>query len=559
MSETWKELVSDKKARQKASIPSSWIIEPEDLPSPDVLNVTTIPEASGLLTPREVEITSTPVDVLVKNLATSQWSSVDVTTAFGKRAIIAHQLTNCLTEIFIERALVRAAELDAHLKSTGTPVGPLHGLPISLKDQVNIKGIESTIGAINHRYASWVGKHAESNAVLADALEALGAVFFVKTNVPQTLMWAETFNLVFGRTVNPKNRSLTSGGSSGGEGALIGVGSDIGGSIRIPSAFCGTYGLRPSYKRIPYAGCTNSLEGQDSLPSVLGPLANSIEGLKLFFRSVLSTCPWLRDPLALRLGWDEEAYRLVEHGGGKNLCFAILWNDAVSVPHPPIIRGLEMAKEALLSAGHKVIDWKPLNHRAILNTAAFIYTAAAAEDFAVVSVESGEPRITSMAPGRETTERFDLLGSVHTSPPTAHELFQTHKHKRDLREAYLAHWLATQNETGTGRPVDAIIAPVAPFTAAPHGKVLTASYTVVWNTLDYPAVVIPVSKVDPVLDAKRPAHEFLSDLDKSVYELYDGPETFKDAPVAIQVVGRTQEDEAVLAMAEIIDRALKSV
>ena len=90
---------------------------------------------------------------------------------------------NCLTEIFVERALARAAELDDALKKTGKVIGPLHGLPISLKDQLCIKGLETTMG-----YVSWIGNYAEKNAVLVDILEACGAVPFVRTNVPQTLM-----------------------------------------------------------------------------------------------------------------------------------------------------------------------------------------------------------------------------------------------------------------------------------------------------------------------------------------------------------------------------------
>lgn len=83
----------------------------------------------------------------------------------------------------MERALARAAQLDDALKKTGKVVGPLHGLPISLKDQICIKGLETTMG-----YVSWIGKYAEKNAVLVDILEECGAVPFVRTNVPQTLM-----------------------------------------------------------------------------------------------------------------------------------------------------------------------------------------------------------------------------------------------------------------------------------------------------------------------------------------------------------------------------------
>ncbi|KAF9241349.1 amidase signature domain-containing protein, partial [Melanogaster broomeanus] len=116
---------------------------------------------------------------------------------------------NCLTEIFVERALARATELDEALKKTGKVVGPLHGLPISLKDQLCIKGLETTMG-----YISLDRNYAEKNAVLVDILEECGAVPFVRTNLPpnadgSAICWPETFNNIFGRTTNPYNRSLT--------------------------------------------------------------------------------------------------------------------------------------------------------------------------------------------------------------------------------------------------------------------------------------------------------------------------------------------------------------
>ena len=94
----------------------------------------------------------------------------------------------------MERALARAAELDDALKKTGKVVGPLHGLPISLKDQLCIKGLETTMG-----YVSWIGKYAEKNAVLVDILEECGAVPFVRTNVPQTLMVRRSSELRWSR------------------------------------------------------------------------------------------------------------------------------------------------------------------------------------------------------------------------------------------------------------------------------------------------------------------------------------------------------------------------
>ncbi len=142
-------------------------------------------------------------------------------------------------------ALARAKELDEYLQKNGKPVGPLHGLPISLKDQCRIKvseasyhrrsllinkGLETSMG-----YVSWIGKYDKENSVLVDMLLKAGAVFYVKTSVPQSLMVCETVNNIIGRTVNPRNKNWSCGGSSGGEGAMvgfrggiIGVGTDIG-------------------------------------------------------------------------------------------------------------------------------------------------------------------------------------------------------------------------------------------------------------------------------------------------------------------------------------------
>ncbi|KAF8264302.1 general amidase [Lactarius quietus] len=532
MPTTWQELVAEKKARQAACIPKEWLIVP---PSDDILDVTDIPAKCGLLSARDLEITEvSSVTILLSKIATGAWTSVEVTTAFCKRAVIAHQVTNCLTEIFIDRALERAAWLDEQLKSTGKVVGPLHGLPISLKDQIAIEGLETTMG-----YVSWIGRVAERDAVLTEILIECGAVLYVRTNVPQTLMWPECYNLVFGRTVNPVNRSLTSGGSSGGEGALLrmrgsilGVGSDVGGSIRIPAAMNGIYGLRPSYHRIPYEGSANSLEGQDSLPSVLGPLSTDIGAIKLFMQVVIGQKPWLKDPLSMRKHWDRDEYQLVEHGGGKKLAFGILWNDGLVVPHPPIIRALEMTRDALIAAGHDVLDWKPYKHAELSDVTMGIWAAAGHEDALAVTSQIGEPILKSMED--TTTTGATYIGSKGIS---AFELFKIQKKRAMLRKEHLDHWQNTRMSTSTGRPVDAIISPVAPFPPPPHGQYKSVAYTLIWNVLDYPACVFPVTKVDSVLDQPKPAHEFLSEADQKTYELYDSPGTFENAAISLQLVG----------------------
>ncbi|KIJ68407.1 hypothetical protein HYDPIDRAFT_173143 [Hydnomerulius pinastri MD-312] len=554
---SWFDLAADKKQRQQKAIPPEWLITP---PPETTLDVTRFPESPecGLLTPQEIEITNTDVDVLLKKLASSEWSAVAVVTAFYKRAIISHQLVNCLTEIFVERALARATELDETLKRTGKVVGPLHGLPISLKDQLCMKGLETTMG-----YVSWIGKYADKNAVLVDILEDCGAIPFVRTNVPQTLMWPETFNYIFGRTTNPYNRTLTSGGSSGGEGALValkgsplGVGSDIGGSVRIPSALCGVYGLRPSYGRVPYGGALNSLEGQDSVLSVFGPLTSSISGLKAFMEAVIKAKPWLRDPLAVHKSWDEDEYQLKDRDDGKNLCFAIMWDDGVCVPHPPITRALQKVKAALETAGHKVVNWEPIKHRQLGDVTRDIWNAGSAEDFMITTSATGEPIISTMLP--ESGQVIEAAFRPKKGGLTAYQLWQVQKLKRDLRTEYLEHWNKTASETGTTRPVDAIICPAAPYAAPPHGINRYTNYTTVWNALDYTASIFPVTTVDPSLDMKGVRASFVDEFDRSIWNMYN-PDVFKGAPICLQLVGRTLEEEAVIAMTEIVGAALKGV
>lgn len=119
--------------------------------------------------------------------------------------ILTINKTNCALEFFPDLALARAKELDDHLHKTGKTVGPLHGLPISLKDQFRVKGLETCMG-----YVAWIGKYDTSNSVLVDLLLKAGAVFYVKTSVPQSLMVCETVNNVIGRTVNPRTSILVS-------------------------------------------------------------------------------------------------------------------------------------------------------------------------------------------------------------------------------------------------------------------------------------------------------------------------------------------------------------
>jgi amidase len=264
------------------------------------------------------------------------------------------------------------AELLDENYAQSKPLGPLYGLPVSLKDQFHVKNAETTMG-----YIGWIGtfqgkkkelKHQNFESELVRELRQLGAILYVKTAVPHTLMCGETVNNIIGYTENPRNRYLSAGGSSGGEGALIGAhgsvvgfGTDIGGSIRIPAAFNGLYGLRPSAGRFPYEGMANSMDGQNSVLSVVGPLGSTVGALRLVTKGLLSMEPWVYDPLVVEMPWRAEQEVLP-----KKMVFGVLRHDGVVSVTPPIRRALDMAVEAVKRLGHEV--WSPVLMEKVLLT-----------------------------------------------------------------------------------------------------------------------------------------------------------------------------------------------
>jgi amidase len=269
---------------------------------------------------------------------------------------------HCLHEIFFEVALKDAEALDSYYAEHKKPIGPLHGLPVSLKDQFHVRGVETTMG-----YVGWIGtfqghkgdpRSFTYESEMVRELRELGAVLYVKTSVPHTLMAGETVNNIIGYTQNSANRLISSGGSSGGEGSLIGCkgspvgfGTDIGGSIRIPAAFNGIYGIRPSTGRLPYEGMANSMDGQNSVLSVVGPLGSSVGALRLVTKALLQTKPWLHDPLVHEIPWREEQEKLP-----KKLAFGVIKHDGAVGCSPPVRRAVDTIVEKLEKAGHGVGD-----------------------------------------------------------------------------------------------------------------------------------------------------------------------------------------------------------
>jgi hypothetical protein len=230
------------------------------------------------------------------NPASGSWSAVDLAAAvqqgklsavgtllsFARRAFRAHTDYNCITETMLAAAYAQTVEIDA-LPAARRRAMSLCGVPVSLKDTLFYEGVDATNGL-----AALVGQPATEHALIVRLMMQAGAVPFVKSNIPQTLMSFECVNPLHGRSVNPYNKQYTCGGSSGGEGVLLatqssalGIGTDIGGSIRIPSHFCGIFGLKPTARRFSSYGFRKSpaAAGQQNILACGGPMGRSVDDL----------------------------------------------------------------------------------------------------------------------------------------------------------------------------------------------------------------------------------------------------------------------------------------
>ncbi|KAF2474037.1 amidase, partial [Lindgomyces ingoldianus] len=521
----WQEVAQEAQAHRESTVASLSYPLPE-LPSPLPSNVLCIP--SDLLDPSIITITNLLPEQLLESLLTNKLTATAVTNAFLQRAALCQSLVNCLTELLPCRALARAKELDHYYQQHGHPIGPLHGLPVSVKEHIGMSGLRYTTG-----YVSFWNKTAKEDAHVLQILSRAGAVFHCRTTIPQTMMHLETDSNLFGVTVNPYNSAVTAGGSSGGEGALIalrgsclGIGSDVGGSIRSPAANCGVYGLKPTAFRIPTDGWGYMMAGADTVDSVLGPLSTSLAGLAIFMKTVIDSSPWLAEPALIPIPW-----RPYTIPSDRPLRIGILSHDAVVRPHPPITRALSLLASRLQSAGIQTVDFQPhLHDEAWAIISSLYFTDGGADDSESID-SSGEPW--------RPLSTWILKQNPCVKNLSVGELTYWLEERETYRKEYAKHW----NQMS----VDAILCPVGPSVAPKHNTAKYWPYTSQWNILDYPAAVFPVCKVDKDVDVAPGHFKAMSGLDKENWKLYDA-EMFHGLPVSLQLVGRRFEDEKVLGI-----------
>ncbi|KAL2801887.1 amidase signature domain-containing protein [Aspergillus granulosus] len=524
-------LVAAKLRERDSMIPADWVL-PEHIlrhvqeRSRAALDLFT---ETSLLTKREVLITEGyDAQALSTRIARSEFTAVEVCLAFCKRAAIAQQLTNCATEIFIDKALERAKFLDDYLRMKQEPYGPFHGVPISVKDCYNVEGQATTIG-----FVSFLGKpKAVKNSPIVDILRDNGALIYCKTNVPQTMMTMDTVNNVFGRTLNACNPHRTAGGSSGGEGALVrlrgsllGVGTDIGGSIRVPSLCNGVYGFKPTADRIPHGEWVSGMRpGMPGLVSSAGPLASSPTDLTFFCKSVIQCEPWKRDTTALAIPWRDVSRK-------ERLRIGLFKGDSRYPLTPPVIRALESAALTLEEAGHEVIELANIpSLEDGLQIAARYFLLDNKQTLTEHISAGGEQPIKALAYASPVA----IVGSDEriSNNPTIDDVFDCNAARSDYHNKMVAVW--------NRHDLDVVICPGGRAPAPPHDEHGVPVYTVVWNLVNFPASIIPFLRVDKSIDSS-------DDYDASAAH---------NLPIAVQIVGRTCQDEETLMATEVISEAL---
>uniref|UniRef100_A0A5F7ZRQ9 Fatty acid amide hydrolase n=1 Tax=Macaca mulatta TaxID=9544 RepID=A0A5F7ZRQ9_MACMU len=252
-----------------------------------------------------------PLAELAQQLRTEELSLESVLCSYLEQALKVHQEVNYLMDFLGECK----EELQALKKLKTSDRGLLYGVPMSLKDTYDCMGHDSTC-----LLAQFPEKPATKDGVIVKVLKAQGAIPFVQTNIPQTLLSFECSNPIYGQTLNPLNLKKTCGGSSGGEGALMAergsildMGTDTGDSICISASFCGVYGLWTTGFHLSYTGIASAIKGRKLVTTVAVPMAWDVESLALCLRTLLSEDMYRLDPTVPRMPFREEDPRTSQH------------------------------------------------------------------------------------------------------------------------------------------------------------------------------------------------------------------------------------------------------
>lgn len=523
-------------------------------------NMEQLTESSQMETNFVKKITDLDIGKLLEQLQKGQLTALEVLRAYQIKAIEVHKKTNCLVEPIVE-AEEWARELDQRQHR-----GPLHGLPISIKDCIAIKGYDSTVGC-----SKWIHQPFVEDSVLIQVLKKQGAVPFVKTNIPQTMMSWETTNPIFGLTVHPLDHHRTAGGSSGGEGALIagggslcGVGTDLGGSIRIPGAVCGVPAFKPTALRVSKKGRRDILPGKSILTS-WGPLAQSVDGLIAFMMAVLVPEMYELDPSIPVMPFRKEVLN-----DKRSLRLGYFLFNGVSEVVPAVVRAVEEAKKILEASGYELVPW---NIHFTEEQSWMWYQCITAdggkEMFDILEFDEVDDAVRSKKAFSSIPRWIRKLVafllkpinpglSLHLKASCGYDnvsgLWELNKELKNMQMAVVDSWQKLK--------LDGVLCPAmecpAVSTGLPKQLKGITSYFELFNLVDFPAGCIPVSVVTaedvtamldsyPTLSALSEVHELLKKDLKGAIGL----------PLAVQVATLPYQDELCLRIMKDVENGVK--
>ncbi len=274
-------------------------------------------------------------------------SSVELVKLHLDRIEQANPKINAVVHSLADSALRDAASADARL-ARGEACGPLHGVPFSVKDSIDVAGTRCTAGTLGRREA----EYANEDATLVHRLRAAGGIPIAKTNLPDLLFSFESDNYIFGRTNNPYDLTRTSGGSSGGESALIasggsplGLGSDCAGSVRLPAAFCGLASIKPTSGRLPRTGHVPPAGSWIEKLWQIGPMARWTEDVVLAMKL-------LSGPDGFDLA--SPPVSLIEAPQPRELRVAFFTDNGITRCTPEVIKAIENCARPLADFGMRV-------------------------------------------------------------------------------------------------------------------------------------------------------------------------------------------------------------
>ncbi len=407
------------------------------------------------------------VRALAEAIAKKTISSEEVTRAFLDRIAAVNPTLNAVVQLDRDGALARAREMDGAL-ARGNRAGPLHGVPMTIKDSLDTAGMITTGGTLGRK--AFVPA---ADATVVDRLRKAGAVLMGKTNTPELTLSFETTNLIYGRTSNPYDLARTSGGSSGGAAAIVAaggspfdIGSDYGGSIRLPSNFCGVAGIKPSAGRVPRTGHVYPFGGiQDSFQQI-GPIARYVDDLGLLLPIIMG--PDFVDPGIVPLPWNDPADTRM-----AGLRVAYHTDNGIATPTAEIIATVKAVAASLAGAKATVTEARPTGAERAMAVGLPMY------------LWDGGATVRRLLKEAGTTET--TLGASAAGPNTSAEQVEGLIHGLDLWRSGML---------GFFKDYDVILCPACATPALPHGQAGADaafpgfSYTFTYNMTGWPGATV---------------------------------------------------------------------